>query len=447
MKKINFLMRAVVVTVILCTSALFAKANTDFYAWEFKSHTIKAFDGVTDSLTYHRGAMFGSNSFTEKDVAVELWLYVEAKDFTKDKQICSSRRDGSHGFSIDVTGDAGNEQLRAFFKNTDTGDKLEGRTDPVFPFFFEKADVVDKWVHIAVVFSSTQDIARSYLNGEVYVDYRKSDGSAYDIDWLGNIKADGNNVGSLAFACSEWNKGQAAQSFIGKMADFRLWNTTRTDAEIKANYNQFLEGDHTNNPGLYKNFRFTKNARDHENQGSAGGTIWFDPDAGWGNYYTRHVLSAYPRDMALADETLTWNETDGKFEVKVFISADDIEVFTDTIDTNSIELQKIDALAESTQYYAKVRTQNNGFCSGWEKSDDFTVTKTTTGINVPLNDLFTVISKGNALIINSNVAKVLNLYAIDGSLVCVINATVGENVVTDLEKGVYILNNQKVVLR
>lgn len=426
MKKLNSFNRLLLLVIaILFNCGLYAQTN--FYAWDMTT----ARPGATDGISC------GTLGFTERDITIELWLNIPTANFTNGVTIASTRHDGARGFSLDVTSDG---RLRGFFRNDD-GDKLNGRDDFVFPFFFEKADIVDKWVHIAIVFSSTDNIARSYLNGEVYQDLVKSEDpyTPYEIGWIGNHGS--------AMRLGYWYEAPA--KLYGKIADFRIWSVGRTDEQIKANYNKNLTGTYEDNTGLYINYRFYTYERGFINDANPSVSAnkgWCNPEAGWNNYYTRETLSAYPQNLAVNEQVLSWNTGAGEWEVSVFKSADDTNVFTDTITTNSITVNEIEALANNTSYYAKVRTLNNGVWSGQVTSEVFTVSKVSTGFDKIENQTTLRVNNG-VLIINAEHPQTLNIYAVNGQLIRSVNVVAGENTVLNLSKGLYLVNNQKIVIR
>ncbi len=432
MKKMySFNRMLLLVSAILLSCGLYAQNN--FYAWDMTT----ARPGATDGISC------GNLSFTEKDITVEMWLNIPEANFTSGVTIASTRHADNAGFSLDVSTDG---RLRGFFLNT-SGEKLPGRTDGVFPFFFNKADVVNKWVHIAIVFSSTDNIARSYLNGEVYEDLVKSTEpyTPYEIEWIGNFRPSGSNVGALRLGY--WYAASA--KLYAKIADLRIWSVGRTDEQIKANYNKNLTGTYEDNPGLYINYRFYTYERGFINDANPTVTSnkgWCNPEVLWNTYYTRETLSLYPRNITIADGSLSWDTSDGAWEVNIYNTENNTLAFSDTINTNSISLNSIEELSDGVTYYAKVRTQNNGFCSGQIISEPFTVIKTSTGVDTIEKQTTLRVTNGS-LIINARNPQTIYIYAISGQLIRCINIIAGENIVSDLSKGVYLVNNQKVVVR
>ena len=432
MKKINLFKRLMLlVSALLVVGGSFATNN--FNAWDMSVARTGTSQGIA----------CGNLNFTGKDITIELWLNIPSSNFVNGVTIASTRHNGNNGFSIDVTSD---NRLRAFFRNDD-GDKLDGRTDFVFPFFFNKEDIVDKWVHIAIVFSSTDNIARSYLNGEVYQDIVKSENpyTPYEIGWIGNIKPDGNNVGGLRLGYWYNESG----NFYGKIADFRIWSVGRTDEEIKANYNKNLTGTYENNPGLYINYRFYTYERGFINDAYpdvAANKGWCNPEGNWNTYYKRETLSTLPQALTIANEALSWTTSAGEWEVTIFKKEDDTKVYADTIATNSITLNTLAELAEGANYYAQVRTLNNNVWSGLATSADFTVDKNGTGLNETTQDeVFSVIN--GSLLIKTEKPHTLNIYTVAGQLVRSIRLVAGENTINGLAEGFYIANNKKIAIR
>ncbi len=60
---------------------------------------------------------------------------------------------------------------------------------------------------------------------------------------------------------------------------------------------------------------------------------------------------------------------------------------------------------------------------------------------------FQIISLASGIKIITNEAQIVNLYGIDGRLVKVVELTEGDNIIHGLVRGIYILNNQKVVVK
>ena len=52
-----------------------------------------------------------------------------------------------------------------------------------------------------------------------------------------------------------------------------------------------------------------------------------------------------------------------------------------------------------------------------------------------------------ALIINTDKAQTVQLYSIEGRMVTAVELTEGENIINGLAKGIYLMKNQKVIIK
>ena len=62
-------------------------------------------------------------------------------------------------------------------------------------------------------------------------------------------------------------------------------------------------------------------------------------------------------------------------------------------------------------------------------------------------DKLIIISNGSTIEIIANKVQVMNLYALDGRLVRTLELNEGSNFINGLDKGIYIINHQKVVVK
>lgn len=118
--------------------------------------------------------------------------------------------------------------------------------------------VDDQWIHVALTFESTGVVgsgtAKLYLNGELfytYADYTTNDAG----DVVKNIVC--MNPASNGF--TDFNiggNGTVTRRLEGKLDEFRIWNTARTQQEIKDNMNQELDATQqaSSNLVIYYNF-------------------------------------------------------------------------------------------------------------------------------------------------------------------------------------------------
>jgi hypothetical protein len=103
--------------------------------------------------------------------------------------------------------------------------------------------VVGEWQHIAFVVDDPGNMAYIYKNGNLVT----------SAPWTGTIP--GNPSSQLTLS-------QSAESFGGAMDDVRIWNTVRTQDQIRANMNVELNG---NEAGLVAYYTFNQGTADANN--------------------------------------------------------------------------------------------------------------------------------------------------------------------------------------
>ena len=422
MKNVNFLNRMLLSFAAVALMSIFnLHAQTDFKAWELK--------------TGHSGIAGGNLTFTGHSITMEFWMNMtQATATTVSSNVFESFLDPD-GINICIRANSANNsalELRFFVKDAQA-------TPQAVYFYVPSATYTDKWTHFAFVVSETEGKAFLYVNGELLGQTAAVGG------YYGNYKADGTTTRALNIGGAFWS----SPKFYGKFADIRVWSVARTAEEIKANYNKNLEGTFANNTGLYLNYRFYTFERGVLNDANPDVTTnkgWCNPSTAWDTYYATETLSAYPRNLAITEGSLSWDTSAGAWEVNVYKADDNTLAYTDTIATNSVTLNTITELAESTNYYAKVRTRNNGFWSGAVTSGSFTVTRTTTGLDV-VGQTMIFRTVDGALVVSAEKAQILNIYSINGQLVRNVNIVTGDNYVNDLSKGVYLINNKKFIIK
>lgn len=414
------------VTALLMANGLFAQTN--FNAWEFKAGS--------NGLGTDGGLDFVSNSIT-----MEFWINMAETGLVKSATIMESFGD-PHGIYVCVRENSNNAnalELRLFVKDN---------TDPTpqgVTFFVPTSYYIGKWAHVAFVVSKDTEKGYLYVNGEPFGEPVPAKGGYY-----GNYRKSDNAKRNFNLGGMFWSATNPALVDT-KLADVRIWSVARTAEEIKANYNVNLTGTSVENPGLFLNYRFGAKTRPFQNDANAEGStvnrLWANPNVGnWAELHELETLSAYPQNLAIADETLSWATSAGEWEVSIFKKTDDTKVFADTIATNSIVLNMIDELAVGVEYYAKVRTLNNGVFSGLVTSADFTVEKKGTSIDEAVQDVAFSVIDGN-LIVKAEKAQTLNIYTVAGQLVRSVSLVEGENTISGLAKGFYIANNNKVIIK
>jgi len=274
--------------------------------------------GAWNLMSDHNGMNCGNVSFTEKDLTLEFWIYLDEQDGKNidGTIIVSNRHDGNYGFTASLNKNSNNDNsidLRLWFKT------VNGKA---YACWIPRHELSGKWNHISFVISSKDKKASTYLNTEPYSTVENFDG-----DWLGNIKANGSNVGELWLA-----KWYESPKFHGKLADVRVWNIVRSVEDIKANYKKVQS---EKEPGLHKYYTFED-----------------------------EVWAQKPAKLAIANNYLTWDAEGESWDIEVR-SADGSVLKSETITQKSYSLA---GLPENSVVY--VRTMNNGFYSGWTFKSD-----------------------------------------------------------------------------
>ncbi|MCE5332191.1 MAG: GDSL-type esterase/lipase family protein [Bacteroidales bacterium] len=306
MEKKGTLLYWLLIIVISSLNLIPAKAGSgDYGAWNL--------------TTDHNGMNCGNLNFTEKELAVEFWIYIDEQDGknTDGTAIISNRHDGNYGFTVSLNKNTNNQNkidLRFWFKTVN---------DAIYAMWIPRENLSNKWNHIAFIISSKEKKASVYLNTELFSTIDNFNG-----DWKGNIKADGSNVGNLWLA--SW---YTSPKLNGKLTDFRVWNKVRSIDDIRADYKEVLTGTE---PGLQKYYTF-----DNE------------------------IFAQKPVKLVIENDHLTWTAEGESWEVEVRSLIDNSVLKSETVYEKSYSLV---GLAPNSIVY--VRTFNNGFYSGWAFKSD-----------------------------------------------------------------------------
>lgn len=392
------------------------EARGDFNAWNI-------------TKAGHGGMNGKGVAFTEKDMTLEAWLYVDETDARNvdGVNVISTRHNGNHGYSVNLANNSAtdNQDLRFVFKNS----KVDGTSDQAFALFLPHEEFSNQWAHFAFVISSTEKKAYAYLNGELY-DMKED----FYTDWVGN--RDTGNEMWIGY----WYNGQV---FYGKMADIRVWSVARTEDEIAESYHQRLTGTEEGLFAYYNFDSFDQNIVNVANPGTNNGSLL--PAATWRDTHSYEVLSEVPTNLSIAEKKLTWNGDADSFEIEIAEKESGDIVKTDVVEENTYSLTEL-GLDKNKKYDVRVRAKTTFFYSNWasiisEGSDG-------SGIANEPNDEFYIYSEAGALIINSDYQqRTVNIFAVDGRLVQSINLQGGETVVDGLSKGFYIVNKKKVIVK
>lgn len=403
MKTIYTISRVVLITALVFAGALSVNAaQGDFGAWELKSG--------------HGGMKAGKVEFAEKSMTIEFWLYLN-EDTSVEKTAIMGTSGTDAGFLMSIRANALNDnamELRLFAKDTEKN---------TLHFFVPREEFINKWVHIAYVISAEEEKAYMYLNGG-YADEKDAVGGYF-----------GNSGTELGIG--QWWSDPKPN---GKMAEIRIWNVARTGEQIAENYDKRLIG---NEDGLYLYYNFdnfdqvvTNVAHPGTNNGS------LSPAATWSDVHAYEVLSAIPTNPVIVEDALTWSGNAESFDVQIFQAGMDDAVITDVTTANSYTLAGLGLDPDQT-YYAKVRAKNNFFYSDWAISGPGSVSS----IWNSTVDGFSIYTTDNSIVVNSQISRSVNVFAIDGRLVRSVNLTHGENVIENIAKGIYLVENQKVIVR
>ncbi len=270
--------------------------------------------GAWDLTKDHKGLNCGQVTFSEKELSLEFWIYIDDLDGKNihETAVISNRHDGNHGFTVSLNRNSNNNSqvdVRFWFKTVN---------ESIYAFWIPRELFLNSWNHLAYVISSKDKKATVYLNTEEYAVIDNFNG-----DWKGNIKTNGANVGDLWLAA--WYD---SPKFHGKLADFRVWNTARSIEDIQNDYKKVLTGKES---GLQKYYTF-----DDE------------------------VFAERPYKLTIVDELLTWQAEGENWEVEVRSELDNSVLKSEIVSEKSYSL--IDLPANSNVY---IRTINNGFYSGW----------------------------------------------------------------------------------
>lgn len=143
-----------------------------------------------------------------------------------------------------------------------------------------------------------------------------------------------------------------------------------------------------------------------------------------------------------ANDMISWDGVNDLWEIQVVRNNSDEIVKNEIVNDNSFSLE---GLESNVEYYVKVRTINMVY-SGWVSSGVFTLTSTTT-FNPRLVSNLVFKCENQTLKIISEVEQLVKIFSLDGSLKRDVGLSKGETIVRGLEKGIYLINNQKIAIR
>jgi hypothetical protein len=384
------------------------------------------FNGWTITATGHDGMNAGTLAFTEKNMTLESWLYIDDAGGKNRAgvNVISNRHGGHQGFSVNLAQNAatGKEDVRFVFKNT----KDDGSFDASFTLYLPREAFSNQWGHFAFVISSDEQRAYVYLNGERYAEIED-----FRTAWVGNRASDPLWIG-------RWYAGDP--TFYGKMADIRLWTVARTAGEIAEHYNQRLAGTEAGLEIYYNFDNFDQTVINVARPGTNNGSLL--PAATWRNVHVCEVLSQKPANLSLENDLLTWEAEGDSWLVELVEKANDMILVSETLENTSFSLRDLN-LSAGAEYLIRVRTFNNNVYSDWasiHRSTDTALPPVKAGKP-------TVFSENGLLLITSDAPRTLDLFAADGRLVRTLRLSPGRNEIAGLKKGFYLAGQQKVLVK
>lgn len=185
-----------------------------------------AFDGVNDYVDCGTPAAFAATNIK----TMEAW--VKFNSLTADQEIISKSVAGS-GAEMLVYNGGGSYNLAFYLMNN-----ASNASYITYPASNLTTGI---WYHLAATWDGTKEGMRLYVNGD-------SVGARTDI---GNITSTGitNPAGSLKLG--QWSESATTRYFNGSMDEVRIWSTTRTQAQIRANMYNIVSAA-TGLEGYYK---------------------------------------------------------------------------------------------------------------------------------------------------------------------------------------------------
>jgi glycerophosphoryl diester phosphodiesterase len=353
MKKIKFLFKLVLI------ATFFLSGATQLAAQDFQALSLKA---------GHEGIWCDKITFDGHEMTLEMWLNIDAATAGNGVYIANCANN-LKGWQLVLDWDI---WIKFSFRTPS-----EGWADLLIP----RNQFVGKWGHLAVSVSATGN-SIVYVNGQAL--------PAGDSNKLIEGGYYGNDKDGQALQIGYWYD---AQKPVCKIADFRIWSTPRTAAEISANYNKHLEGTHS---GLYLNYAFDGDRRDIKSYASdptgEKNTGWLNPEANWGNYFGYEVLAQTPANLTLtqiaeAAFTAAWQGTADAWEVELKNVTTNAVIGTEPAIGNSKSFTGLDA---GSIYEVRVRAKNFVY-SGWTSAASITLETFTS--TAPMADILDIVFK------------------------------------------------------
>lgn len=184
------------------------------------------FDGSDDWVRIPRTPLLEPTD----ELTIEVWIRADSIGSTNNSRIVRIANSFGAGYILSWR-QSGSSKLELRIDSASGGACRATDPTPVTTYF-------GQWIHVAGVYSATQDICKLYVDGE--------------------LKADKPAVGTLRYSGSDLfigNHVESGEDFDGLIDEVRIWNVARTASEIMDAKDDALLGDEA---GLVGYWRFNE---------------------------------------------------------------------------------------------------------------------------------------------------------------------------------------------
>ena len=242
------------------------------------------FDGSNEYVQISNSSDINTGSNNHSQKTIEAWFSVDNKDLTSRKQTIYEQGGTVRGLNIYIYGGA-------LYVGGWNEPSNESNWNPG-TFLSTSSIENNTWYHVAFTLDGGSSVSsnafKGYLNG---VEFGSGDGSKL---W--------NHGGDVSLARNKDTKFHdgdynSAKYFDGKIDEVRLWNATRTQAQIFSKKDTVLNGDES---GLIAYYNFQENsgsvANDNQTQANNDGSIKNSPSWVLGPDLSKMSNSSYSNE-------------------------------------------------------------------------------------------------------------------------------------------------------
>ena len=242
------------------------------------------FDGSNEYVQISNSSDINTGSNNHSHKTIEAWFSVDNKDLTSRKQTIYEQGGTVRGLNIYIYGGA-------LYVGGWNEPSNESNWNPG-TFLSTSSIENNTWYHVAFTLDGGSSVSsnafKGYLNG---VEFGSGDGSKL---W--------NHGGDVSLARNKDTKFHdgdynSAKYFDGKIDEVRLWNATRTQAQIFSKKDTVLNGDES---GLIAYYNFQENsgsvANDNQTQSNNDGSIKNSPSWVLGPDLSKMSNSSYSNE-------------------------------------------------------------------------------------------------------------------------------------------------------